>query len=116
MNEDATMKQIGEILRKRRIELGKTQQRVAQRAGIGQGNLARIESGTHSIRIDILSRICDVLGLRIELVEVPVPKIGGFIGGNGNRYTITDKASGEYVINESDVDFGPKYERKDSIV
>lgn len=51
----------GEDLRARRLELGLTQQAIAQRAGISQPLVARIENGDVDPRISTLRRVVEVL-------------------------------------------------------
>ncbi|MDP3645859.1 MAG: helix-turn-helix transcriptional regulator [bacterium] len=51
-----------------RIEKRLTQQTVAEKADMPQSVIARLESGEHSISLDTLSRIAQVLGKEIELV------------------------------------------------
>lgn len=48
-------------LRKRRLELGMTQRQVAERAGISQPLVARIETGGVDPRVSTLTKIVDVL-------------------------------------------------------
>ncbi|MBN2362356.1 MAG: helix-turn-helix domain-containing protein [Deltaproteobacteria bacterium] len=45
-----------------------TQAELAARVGTAQPNIARLEAGRVAPRLDLLSRIADVLGVRIELV------------------------------------------------
>jgi DNA-binding XRE family transcriptional regulator len=46
---------------------GMTQTELAQRTGIGQGHLARIESGRYGVSIDLLAHIAEVLGVSVKL-------------------------------------------------
>lgn len=48
---------------------GMTQQQLAERCEIRQGNLARIEGGKYSTTIDILSSIAEALGHRIDFIK-----------------------------------------------
>lgn len=50
-----------------RQERGLTQTQLAEMIGIKQPSLARIESGKHTIRLDILERICEALGVSLNL-------------------------------------------------
>ena len=45
-----------------------TQEAVAERADMPQSVVARLESGEHSVSLDTLSRIANVLGKKVELV------------------------------------------------
>jgi len=51
-----------------RKEAGMTQTQLAEKCGMAQPNIARIEAGTYATSIDVLSRIAEALGKRIELV------------------------------------------------
>ena len=51
-----------------RRERGMTQKDLAERCGMVQPNIARIEAGTYATSIDVLSRIAEALGKKIELV------------------------------------------------
>ena len=42
---------------------------LAMMTGITPANISRIEQGKHSVGIDILSKIADVLGYKVELVK-----------------------------------------------
>jgi len=66
MNEVA--KQIGQRIQELRKEAGLTQTQLAEKCGMAQPNIARIEAGTYATSIDVLSRIAEALGKRIELV------------------------------------------------
>ena len=66
MNEVA--KQIGQRIQELRKEAGMTQTQLAEKCGIAQPNIARIEAGTYATSIDVLSRIAEALGKKIELV------------------------------------------------
>ena len=51
-----------------RREAGMTQTQLAEKCGMKQPNIARIEAGTYATSIDVLSRIAEALGKKIELV------------------------------------------------
>ncbi len=57
---------LGEKIRDIRLKRSLTQNQVAQRAGINQSSLARLESGEHrDTRAAVLNRICAVLNVSI---------------------------------------------------
>jgi len=56
---------IKEIRTKKEISTYK----LAELTGLKRQNISRIESGRYSTGIDILSKIADALGCRIDLVE-----------------------------------------------
>lgn len=59
---------IGQRIQQLRKEAGLTQAHLAEMCGMAQPNIARIEAGTYATSIDVLSRIAEALGKRIELV------------------------------------------------
>jgi transcriptional regulator with XRE-family HTH domain len=51
-----------------RAQRGLTQQQLADRIGTTQSVIARLESGEHEVRIGVLNRIADALGLHWRVV------------------------------------------------
>ena len=66
--EEYTRYRIGMKITAIRKAAGMTQLQLAERCGMAQPNIARIENGTYATSIDVLSRIAEALGKRIELV------------------------------------------------
>lgn len=60
-------KELGQIIQKRRKELKITQIDLALISEISTKQLSNIEQGKVSTTIDMLSKICETLGLSIEL-------------------------------------------------
>lgn len=60
---------IGEMLRHARIEQGITQTELAEKLGIKQPTLARMESGRVGINESTLTRILDALDLELQIVS-----------------------------------------------
>lgn len=58
-------KRIAEI---RKIK-GLSQAKLAELADIAPGNIARIETGKYSTGIDLLSKIADALGYKLDFIE-----------------------------------------------
>ncbi len=50
-----------------RIETGMTQKQLAERTGIRQSNLSRIESGASSPTVDTLARIAAGMGKKLKI-------------------------------------------------
>lgn len=48
---------------------GMTQTDLAERCGMSQSHIARIERGMYNFKLDTLSQIADALGCRIDFVE-----------------------------------------------
>lgn len=62
-------KRIGQKIKEIRQQKNYEAKYVAKMAGIDAANLCRIEQGKYSVGFDVLYRIAEVLGLRIDLVE-----------------------------------------------
>lgn len=61
-------RRIGERLAEVRKELGITQQGLAMRSGIQQGNIARIEGGKYNSTFDTLTMLASAMGKKIDIV------------------------------------------------
>lgn len=59
---------IGKRIAEIRKEKGISQVRLAEKTGMYQSVISRIESGKHAISINVLNKIAKVLGVHIELV------------------------------------------------
>jgi y4mF family transcriptional regulator len=55
------------IVRGRRKELGIDQETAAQLAGVSRKTISEIERGKQTIRLDVIIRVLDVLGLRLGI-------------------------------------------------
>lgn len=69
MTPDHQRPTIGEMLRHLRIEQGVTQTELAEKLGIKQPTLARMESGRVSINESTLTRILDALNLQLKITS-----------------------------------------------
>lgn len=67
-NEELARLHLAQKLREIRSTRRLTQKTVADRAGMPQSVIARIESGTHGVSVETLGKIAAVLGKRVELV------------------------------------------------
>ena len=61
-------KRIGLRIKNLRKEQGLTQFQLAEKAGLEQQNLCRVESGKHSTGQDILSTIASALGKQLDFI------------------------------------------------
>ena len=66
--EEETRYRLGGVIKGLRFAAGLTQTQLAEKCGMVQPNIARIEAGTYATSIDVLSRIAVALGKRIDLV------------------------------------------------
>ena len=64
-----TLPRIASTLKARRIELGLTQQQLADKLRIKQSNVSQIESGEKGLSIPMLLRYCKAL--KLELTFTP---------------------------------------------
>lgn len=60
---------IGALLKRMRIEAGMSQEEVAERTGLRQQSVARIEAGVFSTGIDIVAAIAKVYGKQINFED-----------------------------------------------
>lgn len=68
-DRDLLLSQIGMRLLRRRQELGWTQKDLAERLGIGQANVYRIEHGQKNLTIDTLCKLAEALDTTVaELI------------------------------------------------
>uniref|UniRef100_A0A7C5RDL7 XRE family transcriptional regulator n=1 Tax=Thermus caliditerrae TaxID=1330700 RepID=A0A7C5RDL7_9DEIN len=58
---------VGSIIKRRRIELGLTQQEVAEQVGISRQYVAEIEAGRRKPTLATLERLFLVLGLSLQV-------------------------------------------------
>ena len=60
---------IGQAIAAIRKEKGLTQEQLSQITGLDRANIGKIENGRYNVSIDILGKICEALGCRIDIVE-----------------------------------------------
>ena len=60
---------IGKRIAYLRQEKGLSQRQLAEMSGVGNAHIARIELGKYNVRIDILDKLAEALGGRLEIVE-----------------------------------------------
>lgn len=58
---------MGQAIRTLRTRRSLTQAGLAHLAGITQSNLARIEAGKYSVGLDVLNKIANALGVKVEI-------------------------------------------------
>jgi len=59
---------IGSRLREIREAQGLTTTQLGEKCGLTPSTISKVENGRWSASIDILSKICDALGARVEIV------------------------------------------------
>jgi HTH-type transcriptional regulator / antitoxin HipB len=59
--------ELAEVVRVRREELGWSQRRLAERAGINQSGVARFEAGGATLTLELLERLAHALGLTLTV-------------------------------------------------
>lgn len=62
-------KRIGLRVKELREAAGLSQKELAEMCDLKQPNIARIETGKYSTGLDILSKIADALGVRLDFVK-----------------------------------------------
>lgn len=91
---------VGQKVRKLRKERAMTQSELANRIGIIQSDLCRMEKGEYKVSLEVLFRILQVFGMRIgEFFNEPVEEAGG---GAGTEAELLDgfRALGEEARSE----------------
>lgn len=68
MEKEQERQRIGQRIAQLRKERGITQQELAERTGMQQGNIARIEAGKYSARFDTLQIIAEAMGMTVDFV------------------------------------------------
>lgn len=64
--EHEFLKALGEVVRKRRLALGLSQEELAGRAGVHRTYLSDIERGARNITVTVLARIADALEVKVS--------------------------------------------------
>ena len=59
--------QLGELLRRRREDLGLSLRDVAERVGVGHAAIARVESGRRRISLELFQRVAEALDLQLTI-------------------------------------------------
>ena len=62
-------KEMGRQLAKLRAKHGLSTRNLAELCGVNFANICKIENGKYNVSIDILGKICEVLGAEIRIVE-----------------------------------------------
>lgn len=62
-----SVKQLGEIIRKRRKELSITQPHLAELAEISTNTLYKLERGIGNPSLDVLNKVADVMGMELTI-------------------------------------------------
>ena len=62
-------KRIGRRIAELRKEQNMTQAQLAERCGIAQAHIARIETGRYSVGLDTLTQIATALGMELEFIR-----------------------------------------------
>ena len=69
MSREEQRQRIGQRIADIRKEKGMTQEELAERCGLAQSHIARIERGYYSAGFDQLQSIAEGLGCNIDLVQ-----------------------------------------------
>ena len=68
-------KELGNTIKKRRKLLKVRQSYLAELSGVGERTIREIESGKGNTTVDVILKLCDVLGMEMKL-EVKKPNSG----------------------------------------
>lgn len=98
-------KDVGDLLKERRVEMDVKQYRLAEVADINRVTLSHIEGGTAEVKISSLLKLADALGMKLALV--PVEASVQFEGGLPLADVRESTSSGSLEIEVGeDVDLG----------
>lgn len=65
---DNERQRIGARIAELRKAKGMSQLQLAEAAGLKQPNIARIEAGKYSTTLDVLTKIADALGVKVDFI------------------------------------------------
>lgn len=65
----AERERIGKRIAELRKAKGLTQAQLAEKTGFSQSNIGRIETGRYSVGLDVLAKIAEALGAKVEIKE-----------------------------------------------
>ena len=77
---------LGKRIRELRVAMNLTQEQLAEKIGISRQKYARIESGSNSITLDILSKLSEIFGITVaDITRVldEVPAVEYRVSGEG---------------------------------
>lgn len=66
--KDNERQRIGARIAELRKAKGMSQLQLAEAAGLKQPNIARIEAGKYSTTLDVLTKIADALGVKVDFI------------------------------------------------
>lgn len=69
MDKESERRRIGLRIAELRKAKGLTQAQLAEKTGFSQSNIGRIETGKYSVGLDVLAKIADALGAKVEIKE-----------------------------------------------
>ena len=68
MDKEETRKRIGQRVTDLRKDAGLTQKELAERCGLAQNHISRIEGGKYSPGLDLMETVAEALGKHVDLV------------------------------------------------
>ena len=69
MEKETERLRIGRRIAEIRNEVGFTQRQLAERCGLQQCHIARIETGRYSVGLDTLAAIAEALGKTVDFID-----------------------------------------------
>lgn len=68
--KEENRKKIGSQILDIRTEQGWTQEQLGEMCGVKAVTIDKIEQGRFNVSLDVIGKVCDVLGVQMVLVEV----------------------------------------------
>lgn len=90
-------REVGEKIREAREKSGLTQKKIAEKLGISQQIISRIESGMHNISLETLEKVCRSLGMPINAEKLGFQVKLETDGKASNVLPFSSKSPGEFV-------------------
>lgn len=60
---------IGQLIALKRKERGMTQKQLSDLSGVSVQNITKVENGRYNVSVDILGKMCEAMGCRIDITE-----------------------------------------------
>ena len=70
MEDNVQRKELGRKIKEARFRQGMSQYELAEKSGVDQSHISRIENGTLSAQLDTLTAIANALDVKLSLTDI----------------------------------------------